>query len=113
MKTADVIRALCKKRGMSVTSLEDILGFGNGSLTKDTYPRSDRLYKVAQYFSVSMEYLITGETCDSIPSLSYEEDAVLQAYREADDSIKVGVCKLLDVKRDLRSLREVANNGIV
>ena len=61
MEISDVIRELCKEKGISVTDLEKELGFGNGSLTKKGTMRSDRLMTVANYFNVSMEYLLTGK----------------------------------------------------
>jgi transcriptional regulator with XRE-family HTH domain len=61
MNTSDVIRQLCRDNNISVTELEQELGFSNGSLLKNNSIRSDRLYKVAKKFNVSMEYLTTGE----------------------------------------------------
>ena len=61
METSDIIRKLCKENHISVTDLESKLGFSNGSLTKGSSLRSDRLYEVAKYFNVSMEYLLHGE----------------------------------------------------
>jgi len=58
METTDIIRTLCKNKGISVTDLEKELGFGNGSLTKSSTLRSDRLLAIAKYFDVSMEYLM-------------------------------------------------------
>ena len=63
--TQEIIRTLCKERGLSVTELEKNLGYGNGSLTKKgSSIKSDRLFTVAKYFNVPMEYLITGEMPD-------------------------------------------------
>lgn len=61
MNLQDNIKFLCKKKGISVAKLEQTLGFGNGSLTKCYAVRSDRLYDIAKYFDVSMEYLLTGQ----------------------------------------------------
>lgn len=60
MNTSERIRALCKDRGISVKALEAELGFGNGSLTKGSSIRSDRLVQVAKYLGVSPEFLLTG-----------------------------------------------------
>lgn len=60
METGEIIRKLCHASGTSVTKLEEELGFGNGSLTRGSSIRSDRLHAVAKYFGVSMEYLLTG-----------------------------------------------------
>jgi len=63
MDTVDRIRALCQKNGMSITKLEVALGYGNGSISKagTNAMRSDRLMAIADYFGVTMEYLMTGK----------------------------------------------------
>lgn len=66
MTTTDVIRQLCAKRNKSVTEVEKELGYSNGSLTKSSYMRSDRLKTIADYFGVSMEYLMTGEDPEQV-----------------------------------------------
>jgi len=58
----DRIRMLCKKHGMSLASLEKELGFANGSLAKsDEKIQSVRIKAIADYFGVSIEYLLTGK----------------------------------------------------
>lgn len=64
MNTFDVIKTLCKSQGISISSLEKDLGYGNGSLAKAKVIPSDRIYEIAKYFNVSMEYLM-GEELDS------------------------------------------------
>lgn len=56
------IRDLCKKEGISVARLERDLGFANGSIAKSNGKiESCRLKAIADYFSVDMEYILTGE----------------------------------------------------
>ena len=62
MNTFDVIKSLCKNRGISVAALEKDLGYGNGSLAKAKVIPSDRIYEIAKYFNVSMEYLMGEES---------------------------------------------------
>ena len=54
---------LIKKRCLSQRKLEIILGFSNGSISKwKTYmPNAEKIQKIADYFNVSVEYLLTGE----------------------------------------------------
>lgn len=80
-ETREIIRELCRKNGISVTNLEIELGFGNGSLTKRNTIRSDRLYRVARYFSVPVEYLITGE----MPNYYTNTDTERIAQKVFDD----------------------------
>lgn len=58
------IEALCKKQNISIGELEKKLGFGKCTITKwkTSIPSADKLYAVAQYFGVSMEYLIGEES---------------------------------------------------
>lgn len=53
----DIIKDLCKSRGISINRLEQELGFSQGSIGKmgDSVPKADRLYKIAQYFNMSMD----------------------------------------------------------
>lgn len=59
----DRIRHLCKQSGLSLTKLEAILGFGNGTIGrwKSCNPTYESLKSVADYFAVSIEYLAEGE----------------------------------------------------
>ena len=61
MNTLDIIRNLCKQRGISVKILEKELGYSNGSLAKAKVIPSDRILDLSKFFNVSMEYLMTGE----------------------------------------------------
>lgn len=59
MGTYEKVIGLCKKAGISPTSLERELGFGKGSIGKmrSSAMTSKRLEKIAEYFGVSMDYL--------------------------------------------------------
>lgn len=102
MKTGDKIRELCKENGISVTKLEEKLGFGNGSLTKNAYLRSDRLYVVAQYFGTTMESLMddSGEKVRTKREkpLSNEEKSVLRMYNALSDEQKAFIFATLETQ---------------
>lgn len=57
------IKKLCQERGINIKSLEHELGFSNGTIHfwKKGSPRVDRLKAVADYFGVTVDYLITDE----------------------------------------------------
>ena len=61
MATIDRIRALCAKNHTSIKALEKELGFSNGSLAKAATIKDDRLQRIAEYFNVTVDYLMTGE----------------------------------------------------
>ena len=54
---------LRKLKGVSHATLEKDLGFSNGSYSKwkNSTPNPERLQKLADYFNVSLHYLMTGE----------------------------------------------------
>lgn len=101
MRTSEIVRKLSSENNKSVTKVEEDLEFGNGSLTKDGYLRSDRLYALAQYFGVSMEYLMNGENPQpAAPSpfpLSDFERELVRAYRRADDIDQTSVRRTLGI----------------
>lgn len=60
MEFIEKVRTLCNERGTSIKQLEKDLKFSNGSLAKGI-PRADRLYKIAEYFDLPMEYFLSDD----------------------------------------------------
>lgn len=60
MTLVDRIRALANQRDMSLPQLEVELGLGNGTISRwrSSSPNTDKLQKIADYFNVSMDYLL-------------------------------------------------------
>lgn len=60
MTLVDRIRTLAKQRDMSLPQLEVELGLGNGTISRwrTSSPNTDKLQKIADYFNVSMDYLL-------------------------------------------------------
>ena len=65
------IKNLCDSKGISMNKLEEILGFGKGYISKlgTTTPNTTKIKLIADYFGVSVDYIITGE--DSNPDTPY------------------------------------------
>lgn len=65
--TVDRIRALANKRGMSLPVLESELGLGNGTISRwsKSAPNTDKLTRVADYFNVSIDYLLGRQENES------------------------------------------------
>ena len=63
MTLVDKIRVLANQKGMSLPQLEVELGLGNGTISrwKKSSPSSDKLQRVADYFNVSIDYLLGRE----------------------------------------------------
>lgn len=60
MNTYEIIKTLANGRKMTVAELERKLGLSNGSVSKwaKSTPNSKYLEKVADYFDVSVDYLL-------------------------------------------------------
>ena len=63
MTVYERIENLRKSRSLSQGKLEKELGFSNGSISKwkNSTPTYERSQKIADYFDVSVNYLMTGE----------------------------------------------------
>lgn len=57
------VQRLCKERNMSIAALERECGLGNATIKKwsTSVPSGDRLIRVADYFNVSVDYLLGRE----------------------------------------------------
>lgn len=56
----NTIKELCKTRNITLTGLEEILGFSQGLIGrwKDKSPSIDRICDIADFFGVSIDYLL-------------------------------------------------------
>lgn len=63
MNTYEIIKGLAKEKNISVRQLEISFGYSNGYLAKwkTNTPNSDELVKIANYFNVSVDYLLGRE----------------------------------------------------
>ena len=54
------IKELCQKRGISINSLEETLGYSRNTIysMKSKKPNAERLREIADYFNVSTDYLL-------------------------------------------------------
>ena len=67
MITYAQIKHLCEQKGVTVSQCERDCGFSKGSLSKieKSKPNGKRLQILADYFDVSIDYLMTGEDSNS------------------------------------------------
>lgn len=68
MNTYEIIKELSKKKKISIRQLEMKFGYSNGYLAKwkTNTPNSDELVKIANYFNVSVDYLLGREEKSSL-----------------------------------------------
>lgn len=103
MNSVDVLLALCKQRKIAVSRVERDLKYGNGyfkSLKKKEIP-GNRLSEVADYFGVTMDYLL-GYTPESyLLGTEYQLKEAEKAYdKETNPDKRDELGGLIDVLRD-------------
>lgn len=87
------IKDLCDSRSISIAELERTVGLSNGQIRRwdKVSPRSESLQKVADYFNVSIDYLIgrtdIKEKADELESLAAHKDG-LNLTPEEEEAIK-------------------------
>lgn len=112
MNVVERVQYECKKKKIPISRLERECGFSNGyirNLREGKIP-ADRLQAIADYLKVPYLYLLNGEpeiTADKLfagvdyvlPELTIteEERELLRAYRDAPESTKDIIRKILDV----------------
>lgn len=71
------IKELCRLNNISMNKLEDILGFGKGYISKlgESTPNAAKIKKIADYFNVSVDYLMTGTEKEGGEPYYLNEDA--------------------------------------
>jgi len=88
MNVRDRIKELAEAAHISLPNLEKALGFGAGTITKwkESTPSADKLAKVADYFDVTIDYLIGRSECKNPIDLSTLEGAYLSVAKQAQES---------------------------
>lgn len=95
MTTLESIKTICRERkNISITTLEQELGYSNGSLAKAKDIPSSRICEIANYLGVSMEYLMTGEKPE-IPGFEPEHLELIELYSKLKDKQKTAIMNLL------------------
>lgn len=111
------IKDLCASRGIRLANLEKTLGFANGSLAKsDEKIQSARLWSIAQYFGVSMEYLLTGSEAgpaaapavDGMP-LSSDELGLVRGFRKAVGPVRKAMLDMANDALEVSGARSAAS----
>lgn len=95
MTVLERIKEECRlKKNISVTTLEQELGYSNGSLAKAKDIPSSRICEIANYLGISMDYLMTGEKPE-IPNFEPEHLELIELYSSLKKEQKSAVLNLL------------------
>lgn len=84
MGAYDNVVKLCKEKGIAQTALERELGFARGSIgkMKTSQMTHARLQKIADYFGVSIDFILTGQVKE-------HESTTGQKYYFSDETAEV------------------------
>ena len=101
------IETLRKSKNISQGKLEKELGFSNGSISKwkNSTPTTERLQKLADYFGVTVEYLLTGEEAESEVYYTNPETARMaqEMFEDPDMSCTVkSIQRMMVYERDCK-----------
>lgn len=110
MTLLDRVKELCKEKGISQRRMEQDIGISNGASSKweNSSPSVDVVKKIAAYFDVSINYLITGQKSpDSINLNQRDENDIAKRLEttlsdlDAQDALMFSGEPLDDTTREL------------
>lgn len=108
----DVFKALCDKKGVSPKRATEEIGLSNSITTKwkktGATPKGETLSKIADYFGVTTDYLLTGEETKKAPTQEGErkigfDDFTYAFYEESKDLPDEKKKMLLDMARFMKA----------
>ena len=92
MEIVERIKSLCITENITIKELERIIQISNGSIRhwNEKTPSVERVLLVADYFKVSLDWLVTGKESGN---LTPEEQQLIDYYRRADDRGKRSILR--------------------
>lgn len=90
------IKFLCRSKGISVPKLEIELGLSSGSISKwdKSSPKADNIAKVADYFGVSIDYLLERDESPTQPLLPEDVMKLAALYKQLSPDDQASVMAL-------------------
>lgn len=107
----DIFRTLCEKKGVSCHKAALDIGLSNATPTiwkkRNITPKGDTLSKIAEYFGVSIDYLL-GSECEKKPTENGEREISKDDLKFAlwGDSSEIDDADLDDVLRYAAFIKE-------
>jgi transcriptional regulator with XRE-family HTH domain len=102
--TVDRIRTLANAQGLSLPALEVKLNLGNGTISRwsKSAPNTDKLSRVADYFHVSLDYLLGRAEKNPLdkPEPTEREQRILEALRAKTPAEQKALLTLLGISED-------------
>ncbi len=107
----DTFKALCQKKGVSCKRAAEDMNLSNSITTKwkktGATPSGETLNKIAAYFNVTIEYLLSGEEPVHQKDVLDEVDIAFYGdFKELDEEQKETVRDMVRVMRERRSKKQ-------
>lgn len=110
----DIYCALCQKNGLTPSGAASKIGFNRASVTmwKNTgkAPKQELLLKIAEFFGVTTDYLLTGEDTKKAPTDGERDikmdDFTYAMQNEAKDLTDMDKQILLSMAKQLNDARK-------
>lgn len=105
MKFNSILKRLREEKEITQTELSKIINISNrvlGYYESDRFPTDPEiLIKLANFFEVSVDYLLGNETIKTIKKeLTREEIDLIEMYRELDRKGKDDILEFVDLKHE-------------
>ena len=94
MSIKERVKNLCKEKGISLNKLEQEIGVASGYLSKLDNPGIKTVKLIADYFNVSVDYLMTGEEKE-VPTFSTEHIELISAYDKLSSADKLAIMQII------------------
>ena len=98
------IQQLLDERGITPSKMHEDLGFANSAMTmwikRNSKPSADAIVKIADYFNVTTDYLLTGKERNSENVLSPDEAKLIEQYQLMNDQGKEYILQTIDMAKD-------------
>ena len=105
----------CNKAEKSPNAVAKELGISSGAVTawknSDRVPQERILLKIAEYFGVSVEYLLGKEKSPAGAGLKEKHGRLITAYERAEGPIKEAVDRLLKIEDKPVLVKIAARDG--
>lgn len=98
------IKYLCEINNTKLRPLEEELGLGNGTISQwaNSSPSCDNILKIATYFNVSVDWLLTGR--EGKFDISEEKVKLLNSFEHLTEYDKCEILEIIQLKIRLRDL---------
>lgn len=99
------IKELCEENNITIKSIEQRFGLGSSSISKwkHSYPSADKIRDIAEFFGVSIDYLMGSSDIRSQADQVIGDDAVVtlqRAFQKMSDADKEKSIQMLKIGFD-------------